>query len=81
MKVRISLFALAKQLSGTDSIEVELPEEGRVGDLRPALNRACQPLSPLTGSMMFAVEANYVSDDFPLKEGSQVACILPVSGG
>jgi hypothetical protein len=33
------------------------------------------------GSATFAIDTEYVSDDFPLNEGVQVACILPVSGG
>jgi sulfur-carrier protein len=81
MKVQINLFALAKDLCGADSVEIDLPEGGRIADLRPALNGAFPVLSPLTGSALFAVDADYVSDDFPLKQGSQVACILPVSGG
>jgi sulfur-carrier protein len=81
MKVCIKLFALARDLCGTDSMEVTLPDGGRIRDLRSAIDRACPAISPLTGSVSFAVNADYVSDDFPLQEGSQVACILPVSGG
>jgi molybdopterin synthase sulfur carrier subunit len=81
MMVRIRLFALARDLCGAEWIEVLVPETARIVDLRAALSRAHPALSPLTSSAMFAVGAEYVSDDFPLNNGGEVACILPVSGG
>jgi sulfur-carrier protein len=81
MMVHLRLFALARDLCGAELIDVPVPAAARVADLRAALARAYPELSPLTSSAMFAFEADYVSDDFPLVEGGEVACILPVSGG
>ena len=81
MIVHIRLFALARELCGAELIEVPVPLAARVADLRAALASAYPALSPLAGSAMFAFDAAYVSEDFPLVEGSEMACILPVSGG
>jgi sulfur-carrier protein len=81
MKLRIKLFALAKDICGADTVELDVSEFSRISDLRQALARAYPAFSPLVSSAMFAVEAEYVSDDFSLAKGGEVACILPVSGG
>ncbi len=75
------LFAMARDICGQEVIEVELASGATMGDLRIALGAKMPDLSALMGSSMFAAGAEYVPDDFPLKEGVEVACIPPVSGG
>jgi molybdopterin converting factor small subunit len=58
-----------------------LPNNAKIADLRPALSREIPIISTLLRSSSFAVGAQYVDDDFTLKEGDEVACIPPVSGG
>lgn len=81
MKVTVKLFAVARQLAGRDVVEVELPAGATVGALRAELVRACPPLAPWLAKMRVAVNAEYAKDDTPVTEGSDVACIPPVSGG
>jgi len=81
MRVRVKFFALAKELSGRESVELELPAGAVLGQLRPLLAAEIGAIAPLVGSMSFAVDAEYSGDDLPLSEGVSVACILPVSGG
>ncbi len=81
MKVRLRLFAVAKDLLGASSIEVELPVGATVGDFRRVVAELSPALAPIAKSSMYAVGIEYVVDDFTLKEGDEVACIPPVSGG
>lgn len=81
MKVRVKLFAVAKQVAGTDEIELELDEPARVGDLRAALAEQLPALSPSLRNMLFAVNAEFARDDAVLNSAHEVACIPPVSGG
>jgi molybdopterin converting factor small subunit len=38
-------------------------------------------MSGLDGSLMYAVNAEYVDQDHPLRDGDELALIPPVSGG
>jgi molybdopterin converting factor subunit 1 len=81
MKVTVKLFAAARDLAGADQLELNLPAESTVGQLRERLVLQCASLGPLLGHAMFAVDAAYAADDAPIPPGAEVACIPPVSGG
>jgi molybdopterin converting factor small subunit len=81
MKVRLMLFALARELCGKEMIEIELSNAATIGNLRTTLAVEMPDLSALLGSSMFAVGVEYVPDEFTLREGVEVTCIPPVSGG
>jgi molybdopterin converting factor subunit 1 len=81
MKVRLRLFALAKDILGVPSVEVELPTSSTIADLRQAASELSPEFAALARSSMYAVAAEYVGNEFTLKEGDEVACIPPVSGG
>lgn len=81
MKVRVRLFAVARQAAGRDLVEVDLPEGATIADLRGQLGRQIPPLAALAPQMMFAVAAQYASDGQVIAPGADVACIPPVSGG
>lgn len=81
MKIQVKLFALARQEAGAESVEVELPPQATVADLRQALARRIPALASRMGQMMFAVDAAYADDRAVLSPQCEVACIPPVSGG
>ncbi len=81
MKVRVRVFALARQVTGCDAVEIELAEGAAVGDLRRELATQVPQLSGLVRQLMFAIDAQYVADETIVPPGSEVACIPPVSGG
>ena len=81
MKVRVRLFAVAKQVAGGESLDLELPERATIGELRRQLAARVPALAGLSGQMMFAVGARYAADDAVIPPGAEVACIPPVSGG
>jgi len=81
MKIHLRLFALAKELIGSPIVEVDLPEGSVIADLRRSLTERMPAMEAIARISMFAVASQYVSNEFALKEGDEVACIPPVSGG
>jgi molybdopterin converting factor subunit 1 len=81
MKVRVKLFAVAKELVGRDVLEIEVPAGATVADVRDALGHAHPALSRVLPHAMWAIDASYAIETTPLSETSDVALIPPVSGG
>lgn len=81
MRVQVKLFAAARELAGTDIVDVDLPSEASFGDLRTKLISTHPQLSPVGGSSIFAADARYVSDGESIPETAEIALIPPVSGG
>ncbi len=81
MKVCVKLFAVARDKTGQSSIEIELPDDATIRDLRAALAKECPALSPLLPATRIAVNSEYAADHTPLTADAEVALIPPVSGG
>lgn len=81
MKVRVQMFALAKELAQRDVVELLLGDGAKVTDLRQALADEVPALRSILPNVMFAVNMEYASDDLALPNEAAVACIPPVSGG
>jgi molybdopterin synthase catalytic subunit/molybdopterin synthase sulfur carrier subunit len=81
MRIRVRLFALAKQAAGCDSLEVDLPEGATVAQLRRQLGVRIPQLAGLLAQMMLAVNTEYADDEMRIPPEADVACIPPVSGG
>ena len=81
MIARVQMFAVARQLSGHDVMELQVPDQAAVRDLRAALLTAVPQLEPLMPHLLFAINAEYANDNTALPPGAEIACIPPVSGG
>jgi len=81
MILDLKLFAKAKDLAGTDSLAVELPEGATVGDLRTQLHELYPAMSPFIHNLLISVGTDYAQDSQPLSPNVEVACFPPVSGG
>jgi len=79
--MRVLLFARAKDLVGTDRIEVSLPEPATVGDLRQHLVQRHPNLAGLLEKSAFAVNDEFADDAARIPAGAEVALLPPVSGG
>jgi MoaE-MoaD fusion protein len=76
VNVRVRLFAALRERAGAGSVEVELPDEARVGDVWSALDLGEEP-----PGILFAVNRAYADRAATLSTGDEVALIPPVSGG
>jgi molybdopterin synthase sulfur carrier subunit len=81
MKARVQMFAVARQLSGREAVELNLPDAATLADLRAALAVEVPPLKHLMPHLMFAINTEYASDEAIIPGGADIACIPPVSGG
>jgi molybdopterin converting factor subunit 1 len=81
MKIRVRLFARARDLAGADLALVDLPDGATVGDLRRALAQTHPSLASLLGRSALAVNDEFAEDSLPLPPGAEVALLPPVSGG
>lgn len=81
MKVCVKLFAVAKQAAGAEAIELDVPVDAVVADVRTALLAAVPALAPAAKHLLFAVDAVYAGDRTPVAAAREIACIPPVSGG
>jgi molybdopterin converting factor subunit 1 len=79
IKVRVRLFAGARELVGTGMLPQTLPAGTTVQDLAETLYDAYAGLRELR--LRFAVNAAYVDPDTALQDGDEIACIPPVGGG
>ena len=80
-KVRVRLFARLADVAGTRQAEVDLGEGLTAGHVYQLLCREHPGMEGLEGSLMYAVNAEYVAPDHPLRDGDELALIPPVSGG
>jgi molybdopterin converting factor subunit 1 len=81
MNVRIRLFAAARQAAGCDSLDIELPDQADVAQLRRELSRQLPEISELISRATFALGTEYATDTAKIAPGADVALIPPVSGG
>jgi len=81
VNVELKLFAVARQLAGCETVEIELPDQATVGELRDRLVEQVPALVSLRDQLLFAVNAQYADLAAAIPPGAEVACIPPVSGG
>lgn len=81
MTVTVLLFAAARDLTGADSLAVELPSGATVADLRAELTRRVPVLGRLLGKSAVAVNQDFADETRMLAATDEVAIIPPVSGG
>jgi molybdopterin converting factor subunit 1 len=81
MKVRVLLFARARDLAGRDTVEMDLPAGATVAQLRERLASELPALAGFVRRCAVAVEGEYAGEGDVVREGVEVAVIPPVSGG
>jgi len=81
MKLAVKLFAGAREAAGCDVLEVEVAPSANVEALRSSMLAACPALAPLLPHAVFAINANYATDETLIPADAELACIPPVSGG
>jgi molybdenum cofactor cytidylyltransferase len=77
----VLLFASARDLAGSPTVMVELPETATVADLRNALQLQVPALAEVLAKCRLAVNMEFAEDDRTILDGDELAVIPPVSGG
>ena len=81
MKVRIRLFARARDLAGADTVELELPPGSTVAELRRQLAMDRPALEGIVARSALAVNDEFAEDSLTLPLDAEIALLPPVSGG
>jgi molybdopterin converting factor subunit 1 len=81
MIIHVRLFARTRDLVGIDALDVELPDEATVAELRRRLAADYPALSGLLERSALAVAHDFAEDSRVLSANDEVALLPPVSGG
>lgn len=80
MEINLLLFGITREIIGRKNMQMTIPENHNVANLRERLLRDFPSLARLK-SIMIAVNNEYADDQFLLHNQDEVALIPPVSGG
>lgn len=81
MQVHTRFFAAYRDLVGTSTLSLHLPEGARVSDVVGVLRSRGGPFAAFPSDPAVAVNLTYAREDAPLSDGDEVAFIPPVAGG
>jgi molybdopterin synthase catalytic subunit len=81
VRIRVRLFAVQREIAGTRQLDLELSTPATVEDAWTALVARVPAVGPGRPSGRFAVNGDYADAATALKDGEELACIPPVSGG
>lgn len=81
LSLKVKLFATLRERAKTAEIDREFAPGITVGQIWRSLLEEFPALQAHSGSVSFAVNHEYVKDDYRPREGDEVAFIPPVSGG
>jgi molybdopterin converting factor subunit 1 len=81
VRVKVVLFARAREAYGEGRAILDLPPSGTARDCFEALTQKAPALEKLRSSLLIAINERYGDWDGPLTDGDEVAFIPPVSGG
>lgn len=81
MKLKIILFAAARDACETSEAELDLQQPATVANLKLELTKRFPQLEPILSRSAISVDQQYADDQFELTESSEIAIIPPVSGG
>ena len=81
MRVTLLYFAAARERAGKGAEAIDLPEGATAGEALAAACARHPSLQAVADKLRLAVDQEFAPADRPLREGSEVALIPPVSGG
>lgn len=79
--VKVRLFARLADIAGARQTELDIGEGITAAEAFAALAERYPRMEEMAGTVMYAVNAEYVPGTHPLQPGDELALIPPVSGG
>lgn len=80
IKVKVIAFGIAKDILQTKEHFLSIQKSSSIADLRKSLINEFPAFKGLS-SLQFAVNEDYVQEDYIINEKDEVVLIPPVSGG
>src|SRR5437764_3216087 len=81
MQVHVLLFGVLKDVAGSSSEVISVPDEATAADVLDHYKRKLASHSALLASVAISVNQEYVTGNHRLRTGDEVALLPPVSGG
>ena len=81
MLITVKCFAWAREVTGEDDIELDVPEIGTVKDLRASLAQKYPVFFAKMESIAVSVNQEFAGDSHAVAAGDELALIPPISGG
>ncbi len=81
MRIRVLLFAAAREAAGCGSFEIELPQGSTVREAQREIGERIPPLAARLPHCRIALDREFAEIDAALRDGAELAIIPPVSGG
>ena len=81
MYVTVRLFARLRELAGAGELRREVPDGATAADVWSTLSREFPPLADYTKAISVAVNQEYARLTASVRDGDEIACLPPVSGG
>ena len=81
MKISVLFFAILKEKTGVSRIEIEVPEELTVADLKNDLAERFPAIKPFLKSVVTSVNREFAFDEDHIPGEAEIAFFPPVSGG
>lgn len=81
MTVTVKLFAAARDIIGSASIDLELPQGATVAEVRAAISHQYPAAERLIARSAIALNHDYALDSDVVPQNAELAVIPPVSGG
>ena len=82
MKINLLFFATLRSLTGLKTLEIELPSESRVSDLKLFVAERFPQVAPaLVETVLVSINREYANDEQIIPNDAEVALFPPVSGG
>jgi molybdopterin converting factor subunit 1 len=79
--VTVLLFASLAERAGTRRLDVPITAGETVREVRDRVVARFPQLGPAVPTLMYALDEEYAREDAPVRPGSTLALIPPVSGG
>lgn len=81
MIVKVILFASAKDVVGSDAVELNLDQDATVADVKSQLVEQHPDLLDIIERSTWSVDHEYVDLSAGLHESAEIGLLPPVSGG
>jgi len=80
-KVKLLFFATLRDKAGTRAMELDIPSDMTVKDLKKMIAREFPSLSESMKSVLVTIEREYAFDEAVIPANAELAMFPPVSGG
>jgi molybdopterin converting factor subunit 1 len=80
-RIRVLFFATLRDRAGTKSLEIEIPEDTTVQELKDRIARDYPNLKQSMESVVISINREFAFDESVVPENAEVAMFPPVSGG